>query len=377
MNNEFFEALASLEKERGISAKDLMDKIIKAIESAVKKDYEVDEDRISVIINPETGKFAVTITKDVVDEMPVRKARTEYDPDVRPEPPINLNNFILYPDAVKIKKSAKIDAKIIIPLKTKEFGRIAAQTAKHVIRQGLREAERAQLYTEMQSKANEIVNAIVVRIDEKRGASLQLGKGEAILPKNEQVPGEVLKEGDHIKVYIVEVLLSERGPKVMISRTHPGLVKRMFEMEVPEIFDGTVEIKAISREAGMRTKLAVYSKDENVDAVGACIGQRGTRVANIVDELNGEKIDIVRYSDDPCEFISAALSPASVVNVEIVDEQNKSCRVIVPDQQLSLAIGNRGQNARLTARLTGYNIDIRPESGFYGEEEKERELASM
>ena len=369
MNNEFFEALGMLEKERGISSKDLIAKIVKALESAIKKEYEIDEDRIIVEINSQTGKFGVSIVKDVVDVIPVRQVRTEYNPDIKPEPPINPNNYILYKDAVNLRKSAKIGSQIKIPLKTKEFGRIAAQAAKHAIRNGLKDAERSQLYTEMQSKAHEIVNAVVVRVDEQRGAALQIGKGEAILPKNEQVPGEVLKEGSFVKVYIVEVTLTERGPKIMISRTHPGLVKRMFEVEVPEIFDGTVEIKAISREAGMRTKLAVYSKDENVDPVGACIGQRGTRVANIVDELNGEKIDIVRYSEDPVEFIKAALSPANVLSVEILDEANKSCRVTVPEHQLSLAIGNKGQNARLTARLTGYNIDIRPESGYYGEEE--------
>ncbi len=198
---------------------------------------------------------------------------------------------------------------------------------------------------------------------------VDLGKNEAVLPRNEQVPGEVLHEGERIKVYVVDVAVTDRGPKIMISRTHPGLVKRMFEMEVPEIFDGTVEIKAIAREAGMRTKMAVWSKDPNVDPVGACIGARGARVASIVEELGGEKIDIVRYSEDPVEFISAALSPATVLKVELIEGEGKSCKVTVPDHQLSLAIGNRGQNARLTARLTGYNIDIRPESGYYGEEE--------
>ncbi len=368
MNNEFFEALNLLEKERGISAVDLAQKIKKAIETAVKKDYEVDEDRINVVIDNEKSKFEVFITKEVVEEMPKRKERSEYAEDEKPEPPINLNNYILIEDALKVKKTAKVGGSLKIKLKTKEFGRIAAQTAKHVIRQGFREAEHNALYEEMQNKTHEIVAATVMRIDEKRGMVLNLGKGEAILPKNEQVQGERLNEGDIIKVYVVDVALTERGPKIMISRTHPGLVKRMFEMEVPEIFDGTVEIKAISREAGMRTKMAVYSKDENVDPVGACIGQQGRRVANIVDELHGEKIDIVRYSEDPTEFISAALSPANVVKVEILDDEAKSCKVTVPDHQLSLAIGNKGQNARLTARLTGFNIDIRPESGYYGEE---------
>ena len=274
------------------------------------------------------------------------------------------------PEAQQKKKSCKVGDEYAIPLKTKDFGRIAAQTAKHVIRQGLKEAERSQMYAEMQSKAHEIISAVVTNIEPVKGiVTLELGKGGvATLPRNEQVAGEELREGQHVKVYVVDVMETERGPRMMISRTHPGLVKRMFEMEVPEIFDGTVEIKAISREAGARTKMAVWSKDENVDPVGACIGPRGQRVANIVEELGGEKIDIVRWSEDPAQFISAALSPATVVGVELLEGDTKSCRVTVPDHQLSLAIGNKGQNARLCARLTGYNIDIRPESGYYGEE---------
>lgn len=351
MNSEFFEALSMLEKERGISEEYLIEKIKAAIVIAVKKSYDVEEN-VSVMIEPVTGKFAVAIVKDVVEEVE--------DPRLQ----------ITLEEAQTVRKSARVGTQLEIPLKPKEFGRIAAQTAKHVIRQALREAERSQMYAEMQSKAHEIISAIVLKVDTVRGiVVVDLGKNEAILPHNEQVPGEVLREGERIKVYVVDVAVTEKGPKIMISRTHPGLVKRMFEMEVPEIFDGTVEIKAIAREAGMRTKMAVYSKDENVDPVGACIGSRGARVANIVEELGGEKIDIVRYSDDPVEFISAALSPASVVNVELLEGETKSCRVTVPDHQLSLAIGNKGQNARLTARLTGYNIDIRPESGYYGEEE--------
>lgn len=351
MNSEFFEALSMLEKERGISEEYLIEKIKAAIVIAVKKSYDVEEN-VSVMIEPVTGKFAVAIVKDVVEEVE--------DPRLQ----------ITLEEAQTVRKSARVGTQLEIPLKPKEFGRIAAQTAKHVIRQALREAERSQMYAEMQSKAHEIISAIVLKVDTVRGiVVVDLGKNEAILPHNEQVPGEVLREGERIKVYVVDVAVTEKGPKIMISRTHPGLVKRMFEMEVPEIFDGTVEIKAIAREAGMRTKMAVYSKDENVDPVGACIGSRGARVANIVEELGGEKIDIVHYSDDPVEFISAALSPASVVNVELLEGETKSCRVTVPDHQLSLAIGNKGQNARLTARLTGYNIDIRPESGYYGEEE--------
>lgn len=352
MNAEFFEALAMLEKERGLPADYLLEKIKNAIVIAVKKDYEVEDENVSVVIEPDQGKFSVSLLKTVVEE--VEDPATE----------ISLE------EAQQKKKSCKAGDEYAIPLKTKDFGRIAAQTAKHVIRQGLKEAERSQMYAEMQSKAHEIISAVVTNIEPVKGiVTLELGKGGvATLPRNEQVAGEELREGQHVKVYVVDVMETERGPRMMISRTHPGLVKRTFEMEVPEIFDGTVEIKAISREAGARTKMAVWSKDENVDPVGACIGPRGQRVANIVEELGGEKIDIVRWSEDPAQFISAALSPATVVGVELLEGDTKSCRVTVPDHQLSLAIGNKGQNARLCARLTGYNIDIRPESGYYGEE---------
>ena len=352
MNAEFFEALAMLEKERGLPADYLLEKIKNAIVIAVKKDYEVEDENVSVVIEPDQGKFSVSLLKTVVEE--VEDPATE----------ISLE------EAQQKKKSCNAGDEYAIPLKTKDFGRIAAQTAKHVIRQGLKEAERSQMYAEMQSKAHEIISAVVTNIEPVKGiVTLELGKGGvATLPRNEQVAGEELREGQHVKVYVVDVMETERGPRMMISRTHPGLVKRMFEMEVPEIFDGTVEIKAISREAGARTKMAVWSKDENVDPVGACIGPRGQRVANIVEELGGEKIDIVRWSEDPAQFISAALSPATVVGVELLEGDTKSCRVTVPDHQLSLAIGNKGQNARLCARLTGYNIDIRPESGYYGEE---------
>ena len=352
MNAEFFEALAMLEKERGLPADYLLEKIKNAIVIAVKKDYEVEDENVSVVIEPDQGKFSVSLLKTVVEE--VEDPATE----------ISLE------EAQQKKKSCKAGDEYAIPLKTKDFGRIAAQTAKHVIRQGLKEAERSQMYAEMQSKAHEIISAVVTNIEPVKGiVTLELGKGGvATLPRNEQVAGEELREGQHVKVYVVDVMETERGPRMMISRTHPGLVKRMFEMEVPEIFDGTVEIKAISREAGARTTMAVWSKHENVDPVGACIGPRGQRVANIVEELGGEKIDIVRWSEDPAQFISAALSPATVVGVELLEGDTKSCRVTVPDHQLSLAIGNKGQNARLCARLTGYNIDIRPESGYYGEE---------
>ena len=262
----------------------------------------------------------------------------------------------------KISAAIEVGKTIDIPLKTKEFGRIIAQTAKHVIRQGIREAERGKLMEEFQSKNQELISAKVLRVDPVTGnATLEIGKNEAVLPKAEQVPGEELVENSLIKIFVVDVKDGSKGPKIMISRTHPGLVRRLFEQEVPEIFDGTIEIKSVSREAGSRTKIAVFSKEEDVDPVGACIGPRGQRVSNIVDALGGEKIDIVKYSEVPEEFIAAALAPSEVLEVTLLDE-GKSCRVIVPDNQLSLAIGKEGQNARLAAKLTGYKIDIKPES---------------
>jgi N utilization substance protein A len=351
-NNEFFEALSMLEHERGITAEYLIEKIKAAIVIAVKKNYEVEDDHVMVEIDPSTGKFNVALIQDVVAD------EDWYDE----------HSEIGITEAQHIRKSYQVGDRVVTPLKTKDFGRIAAQTAKHVIRQGIREAERSQQLSEIQSRAHDIVQATVTRVDPEKGiVALDLGKGgEAILPRNEQVPGEVYTEGQMLQVYIVDVVA---GPRVMISRTHPGLVKRLFELEVPEIYDGTVEVKAISREAGARTKMAVWSKDANVNPVSACIGPHGDRVAAVVEKLGGEKIDIVKWSEDISEFISAALSPAKVVKVELLPGETRSCRVTVPDQQLSLAIGNKGQNARLCARLTGYNIDIRPESGYYGEEE--------
>ncbi len=349
-NVEFFEALRMLEKEKGISGDYLLEKIRAAIIIAVKRDYGGKEN-ISVIMDPETAAFSVTLNKTVVEEI--------VDPDEE----------MLLEQAVKYKKTARVGDVVEIPLETKQFGRIAAQTAKHVIRQGIREAERGQQMQEFQRRNQELVTAVVSRVDPKSGAvAVEIGRSEAILPKSEQIGEETFREGDRVKVFVVDVKEGDRGPRMLISRTHPGLVKRLFEMEVPEIFGGTVEIKAVSREAGSRTKLAVLAHDENVDAVGACIGPRGARVGGIVDELGGEKIDIVEYSEDPVAFISAALSPAKVLSVEVDPEGARSCRVTVPDAQLSLAIGNKGQNARLAAKLTGWKIDIRPESGFFGEE---------
>ena len=261
---------------------------------------------------------------------------------------------------------AQLGDVIRIEVRTRDFGRIAAQTARQVIIQGIREAERGMVYDEFNSKEHEILTGIVTRIDPRSGAaSLRIGSGseitEAFLAPGEQVRGEAIREGDRLKVYVVEVRRSTRGPQVLISRTHPGLVKRLFELEIPEIYDGTVEVKSIAREAGSRTKIAVWSADENVDPIGACVGPGGQRVGNIVEELHGEKVDIIKYSDDSAAYVAAALSPADVVSVDLFPD-GKSCRVIVPDDQLSLAIGKEGQNARLAAKLTGFKIDIKPVS---------------
>lgn len=350
INNEFFDALLDLAREKGIAEDQLVDKIKNAIAIAIKRDVGGTDENV-VDIDPETGRFYVAVRKIAVREVE------------------NPSTEILLEQAYRYDPAVEEGGQIEIPLQTKEFGRIAAQAAKHVIRQGIREAERGRLLQKYEDKKFEIVSAPVVKVDPIKGnVTLEIEHSETLLPRSEQIVGEVLHEGDRVMVYVVDVTVGEKGPRIMISRTHPGLVKRLFEMETPEIKDGTVEIKAISREAGSRTKMAVYSNDENVDAVGACIGPKGSRVSAIVEELGGEKIDVVKYSEDPVKFIMAALSPADVLAVELDPEGNKICRVTVPDHQLSLAIGNKGQNARLAARLTGWKIDIRPESGFYGED---------
>lgn len=346
---EIFTALELMSEESGIPVEYLAEKIKNAIIVAAKKDFG-GRDVVFCEMDTENKIFKVYVRKTVAAEI-----EDEY-------------TQILLEDALKVDKNAQLGEFVDIPLETRKFGRIVAQNAKHVIRQGVKEAERGQTFEEFQSRNKELVTAVVQRIDPKTGnANITIGRGEAVLPKAEQVPDEVLKEGDHIKVYIVDVKNEDRGPRAMISRTHPGLVKRLFETEVPEIYDGTIEIKSVSRQAGSRTKMAVWSANPEVDAVGACIGQKGARVNTIVEELGGEKIDIVKYSEDPVAFITEALSPAKVLSVEIESENPKACRVTVPDSQLSLAIGNKGQNVRLAARLTGWKIDIHPESGFYGE----------
>ena len=351
---EIFAALELLEKERGIPQDFMMGKIIQALTAAYKKDHEGVENVI-VDVNEEKKDLRMYVQKEIVEEVE------------------NPGSQISLEDARAMSAKYQLGGVVNIPVKNVEFGRIAAGNGKQVIIQGLREAEHGMIYDEWGSKEHEILTGTVHRIDPRGTVHLRIGSGneatEGLMGSNEQVPGEVYTEGQMLQVYIVDVVASERGPRVMISRTHPGLVKRLFELEVPEIYDGTVEVKAISREAGARTKMAVWSKDANVNPVSACIGPHGDRVAAVVEKLGGEKIDIVKWSEDISEFISAALSPAKVVKVELLPGETRSCRVTVPDQQLSLAIGNKGQNARLCARLTGYNIDIRPESGYYGEEE--------
>ena len=360
--SEIFAALAMLEKERGIPQTFMMEKIIQAITTAYKRDHDGVENVI-VDVDEEHQTLKMYVQKNVVDE------EDYVDPD----------NEMPVAEAKALSAKYEVGDIVNIPVDNTEFGRIAAGNGKQVIIQGLREAERGMVYDEFNSKQHEILTGVVTRIDPRNGnVNLRIGTGsestEALLMSGEQVPGEELTEGMHVKVYVVEVRRSTRGPQVLISRTHPGLVKRLFELEVPEIYDGTVEVRSIAREAGSRTKMAVWSNDENVDPIGACVGPKGQRVGNIVDELRGEKIDIIKYSEDPAAFIAAALAPADVVDVWMADE-GKACRVLVPDDQLSLAIGKEGQNARLAARLTGYKIDIKPQS-YQGSEEDLAEMAA-
>ena len=350
MNAEFFDAIEQIEKEKGIPRGYMQEKIQQALLTAFKRDNPDCEDNVEVIMDENKKTISMFFLKTIVEE-------SEY---------VNDATQILLDEAHHYDKKAGIGDTVRIPVETKKFGRIAAQAAKQVIIQGIREAERGIIYDEFTSKEHEILTGVVTRIDPRTGAvSIKISSNseftEAMLSATERIKGEELTEGDRIKVYVVEVRKSTRGPQVLISRTHPGLVKRLFELEVPEIFDGTVEIRSIAREAGSRTKMAVYSADPEIDPIGACVGPRGGRVASIVNELGGEKIDIIKYSEDPEQYIASALSPAEVLSVEVLEEGH-SCRVIVPDSQLSLAIGKEGQNARLAARLTGYKIDIKPES---------------
>ena len=358
---EFFAAIAQIEQEKGIQKGYMMEKISQALISAYRRDHEGVGDNITVEANEEAGEVRMYIKKDVVETVD------------------NPSTEISLEEARLSLPRAELGDVIRMEIKPKNFGRIAAQTARQVIIQGIREAEQGMIYAEFTSKEHEILTGVITRVDPRNGSViLRLGSGgettSAFLSASEQVPGEVYHEGDRIKIYVVEVRRSSRGPQVLISRTHPGLVKRLFELEVPEIHDGIVEVKSIAREAGSRTKLAVWSSDENVDPIGACVGPRGQRVNNIVEELKGEKVDIIKYSDDPAQYVAAALAPADVVRVETAEDGTKSCKVIVPDDQLSLAIGKEGKNARLAAKLTGYKIDIKPESAPDDDPEEDIDL---
>ena len=347
-SEEFFAAIEELQKEKGIPCNYMYDKIRQAMLAAYKRDNPECEDNTEVVLDPEKKLISLNVMKTVVETVE------------------DESHEIQLEAAKKISKKAEIGDVIAIPVETRKFGRIAAQAAKQVIIQGIREAERGIVYEEFTSKEHEILTGVVSRIEPRTGSvSIRIASNseytEALLSPQERIKTEVLKEGDRIKVYVVEVRNLSRGPQVLISRTHPGLVKRLFELEVPEIDDGTVEIMSIAREAGSRTKMAVYSNLPEVDPIGSCVGPKGQRVANIVEELRGEKIDIIKYSEIPEEYIRQALAPSEVVSVTM-DEDGKSSRVVVPDDQLSLAIGKEGQNARLAAKLTGFKIDIKPVS---------------
>lgn len=341
MSSELLDALTILEKEKGISKEIIIEAIEAALISAYKRNFNQAQN-VRVDLNRETGTMKVFARKDVVDEV--------YDPRLE----ISLG------EAQGINPNYVVNDVIEMEVTPKDFGRIAAQTAKQVVTQRVREAERGVIYGEFIDREEDIMTGIVQRIDNKF-IYVSLGKIEALLPVSEQMPNETYRPHDRIKVFITKVEKTTKGPQIFVSRTHPGLLKRLFEIEVPEIYDGTVEIKSVSREAGDRSKISVHSDNPEVDPVGSCVGPKGQRVQAIVNELKGEKIDIVKWSQDPVEFVANALSPSKVVEV-LVDEEEKGTTVIVPDYQLSLAIGKRGQNARLAAKLTGWKIDIKSES---------------
>ncbi|HOQ36449.1 MAG TPA: transcription termination factor NusA [Acetivibrio sp.] len=341
MSADLIHALEQLEKDKGIDKEVIIEAIEAALISAYKRSFGSSQN-VKVFIDRQTGDFKVFALKKVTSN------------------PQNDLLEISVENAKKINPGLEENDVVEIEVTPRKFGRIAAQTAKQVVVQRIREAERGIIFNEFSNKEGEIVTGIVQRT-ERKNVIIDLGKAEAILPLSEQIPGEEYKFNDRIKTYIIEVKKTTKGPQIIVSRTHPGIVKRLFELEVPEIYEGIVEIRSISREPGSRTKIAVFSKDDNVDPVGACVGQKGTRVQAIVDELRGEKIDIIKWSSNIQEYISSSISPAKVVRVD-VNEEEKSAKVTVPDFQLSLAIGKEGQNARLAAKLTGWKIDIKSES---------------
>ncbi|HET7615590.1 MAG TPA: transcription termination factor NusA, partial [Bacillales bacterium] len=341
MSSDLLEALTSIEKEKGISKDVILEALEAALISAYKRNFHQAQN-VRVHINDETGKIEVYARKEIVESAEDR------DQEISLE------------EAHKINPQYEIGDIVEIEVTPRNFGRIAAQTAKQVVTQRVREAERGIIYSEFIDREDDIMTGIVQRQDH-RFIYVDLGRIEALLPSGEQMPNETYHQHDRIKVYITNVERTTKGPQVMVSRTHPGLLKRLFELEVPEIYDGVVEIKSISREAGDRSKIAVHADDPDIDPVGSCVGHKGSRVQAIVNELKGEKIDIVRWREDPVEYVANALSPSKVIQVN-VNEEDKTTQVIVPDYQLSLAIGKRGQNARLAAKLTGWKIDIKSES---------------
>ena len=348
---EFFEAIHQIEQEKGIKPGYMMEKVTQALLSAYRRDHEGVGDNLFVEADESTHTVRLYLKKEIVEEVD------------NPATEISLE------EARRSLPRAELGDTVRMEVKARAFGRIAAQTARQVIIQGIREAEQGMIYDEFSTREHELLTGLVTRIDPRNGSvSLRLHANDqftdAYLGTSEQVKGERYVEGQRLKVYVVEVRKATKGPQVLISRTHPGLVKRLFELEVPEVYDGTVEIRSVAREAGSRTKMAVLATEPNVDPIGACVGPRGQRVNTIVEELKGEKIDIIKWSEDPAEYIAAALSPADVISVEELPSLGdiRSCRVVVPDDQLSLAIGKEGQNARLAAKLTGYKIDIKPAS---------------
>lgn len=339
MNVELFNALDELEKTKGISKDYMIEKIKAGLMSAFKRENGGNEN-VNVIIDPEKKDIKVIKLMEVVETVE------------------NPYTQITLDEAKQYSKRAKIGSTIKVDQKTKEYGRISAQTAKQVIIQGIREAERNIVVKAYTSKKEELMSAVVSKVDPETGdVVVETETSRAVLKKSEQIPGEYLEPGDHIKVYVTEVTSEVKGPVVTLSRTNPGMVKRLFELEVPEIQEGLIVIRSVSREAGSRTKIAVESRDENLDPVGTCIGLRGARIGNVIDEINGEKIDVIKYSEKPEEYIASALAPATVISVTM--ESERSSKVIVSPDQLSLAIGKDGQNVRLAARLTGMKIDIK------------------
>ena len=347
MGKEFFEALEALSLEKGINKDYLLDAIEQALLVAYKKNFNAQEN-VKIVIDEEHASIKVFSLKEVCEEV--------FDPAIE----------IALEDARKINKKAQMEDIVEVEITPKDFGRISAQTAKQVIVQKIREAEREIVFTEYSDRQGEIVSGLIQKVD-KNVIIVDLGRLEGIMTATEQVPTESYAVNDKIKAYVVDVQKNNKGvPQMMISRTVPGFLKRLFESEIPEIYEGLIEIKNIVREAGSRTKIAVYSKDLNIDPVGSCVGPRGIRIQNILNELKEEKIDVVEWSEDPVQYIASALSPATVLAVDINEEEMTS-KVVVPDSQLSLAIGKDGQNARLSAKLTGWKIDIKSESQIKGE----------